>query len=349
MKRNFSSTFAVLRKIKKPLKIENLSIPSIKGDQLLIKISYSYICGSQINEIYGNKGKDKFLPHVLGHEASGKVIKVGKKVKKFKPNDKVFLSWIKKNNLETKNQPYIDKNRLIVNSGQISTFSKHTLIGQNRVYKVPKNIPMDLAALLGCAIPTGFGIVFKHLIKTDRKSLIGIYGCGGVGMMCLISLKALGFKNVYVVDKNLNNLKLAKKFGCKKTYLIKDIRKLKIFEKNKSIKKNINIEISGNQKVMNFAVNDLPNNGICILAGNTKKGNKVNIDPYDLIFGKKIVGFSGMDISLEKNLNKYAKILKKTNIKKLRSLYKIYSLGQINKAIIDFKKGKVFRSLIKLN
>ena len=100
---------------------------------------------------------------------------------------------------------------------------------------------------------------------------------------------------------------------------------------------------------MNFAINDLPYNGICILAGNTKKGNKVNIDPYDLIFGKKIIGFSGMDVSLEKNLNKYAKILKKVKIKKLRSLYKIYSLNQINKAIIDFKKGKVFRSLIKLN
>ena len=348
MNNNFSSTFAVLRKIKKPLKIERLKIPNIEDNQLLIKIEYTYVCGSQINEIDGKKGKDKYLPHVLGHEASGKIISVGKKVKKFKPKDKVFLSWIKKNNSETKNLPYKDKNDKIVNSGQISTFSKHTIIGQNRVYKIPHGIPMDIAALLGCAIPTGFGIVFKFLKKLNKQSFIGIYGCGGVGMMCLIALKALGFKNIYVVDKNLTNLKHAKKFDCDDVYFIKDINKLKIDNK-KILKTKVNIEISGNQEVMNYAIKNLPNDGICVLAGNAKKGDKIQINPYDLIFGKKIFGYSGMDVSLEKNLDTYAKIIKKTNIKKLRSLYRTYSLKQINKAIVDFKKGKVFRSLIKMN
>ena len=348
MNNNFSSTFAVLRKIKKPLKIEELKTPNISDDQLLIKIEYTYICGSQINEIDGKKGKDKYLPHVLGHEASGKIVSVGKKVKKFKPKDKVFLSWIKKDNFETKNLPYKDKNNKIVNSGQISTFSKYTIIGQNRVYKIPYGIPMDIAALLGCAIPTGFGIVFKFLKKLNKESFIGIYGCGGVGVMCLIALKTLGFKNIYVVDKNLRNLEHAKKFDCDEVYYVKDINKLKIDNK-KALKTKVNIEVSGNQKVMNYAIKNLPNDGICILAGNTKKGNKIQINPYDLILGKKIFGYSGMDVSLEKNLNLYSKIIKKTNIKKLRSLYKTYSLRQINKAIIDFKKGKVFRSLIKIN
>ena len=348
MNNNFSSTFAVLRNIKKPLIIEKLKTPSISDDQLLIKIKYTYLCGSQINEIDGKKGKDKYLPHVLGHEASGEVLNVGKKVKKFKPKDKVFLSWIKKNNFESKNLPYKDKNKENVNSGQISTFSKHTIIGQNRVYKVPKGIPMDVAALLGCAIPTGFGIVFKYLKKLNKKSYIGIYGCGGVGMMSLIALKAFGFKNIYVVDKNLKNLKHAKKFGCDEFYYIKNIKKLKI-EYKKTLKTKANIEVSGNQKVMNYAIKNLPHDGLCILAGNTKRGNKIQINPYDLIFGKKIVGFSGMDVSLEKNLNSYTKILKKTNIRMLRSLFKTYSLKQINKAVVDFKKGNVFRSLIKIN
>ena len=70
MNNNFSSTFAVLRKIKKPLKIERLKIPNIRDNQLLIKIEYTYVCGSQINEIDGKKGKDKYLPHVLGHDRS---------------------------------------------------------------------------------------------------------------------------------------------------------------------------------------------------------------------------------------------------------------------------------------
>lgn len=348
MNNNFISTFAVLRKVKKPLKIEKLMMPNIGDDQLLVKIKYTYVCGSQINEIDGKKGKDKFLPHVLGHEASGKIISIGKKVKKFKAKDRVFLSWIKKNNLETKNLPYKDQKNKIVNSGQISTFSKHTIIGQNRVYKIPRGIPMDIAALLGCAIPTGFGIVFKYLKKLNKNSFIGIYGCGGVGIMSLIALKALGFKNIYVVDNNFRNLKIAKKFGCNDIYFIKSIKELKIDNK-KILKTKANIEISGNQEVMNYAIKNLPNDGMCILAGNIKKGNKIRINPYDLIFGKKIFGFSGMDVSLEKNLGLYEEIIKKTNIKKLRSIYKTYSLKQINKAIIDFKKGKVFRSLLKIN
>ena len=207
---------------------------------------------------------------------------------------------------------------------------------------------MDIAALLGCAIPTGFGIVFKYIKKLNKNSYISIYGLGGVGMMCLIALKALGFKNIYVVDKNLKNLKHAKKFGCNDVYLIKNINKLKIDSK-KRMKTKANIEVSGNKDVMNYAIKNLPNDGICVLAGNTEKGNKIKINPYDLIFGKKIFGFSAMDLPLKKNLRNYSKIIKKTNTRKLRSLFKTYSLKQINKAIIDFKKGKVFRSLIKIN
>ena len=58
----------------------------------MIEIKYSYICGSQLNEINGNKGHDKFLPHTLGHEASGVVLKIGKKVKNvdFRPSNRKY-------------------------------------------------------------------------------------------------------------------------------------------------------------------------------------------------------------------------------------------------------------------
>ena len=96
MKKDYTAKFAILKKIKKPLVIQNLRIPKPSKNQLLVKIKFSYICGSQLNEIYGNKGPDKFLPHTLGHEASGEVIKIGKNVGNFKIGDKVILSWIQK-------------------------------------------------------------------------------------------------------------------------------------------------------------------------------------------------------------------------------------------------------------
>ena len=86
---------AVLEKFNKKLKIiKNIQIPKLLSKQVLIKIKNTAICGSQIHEIRGHRNTKKFLPHVLGHEATGFVADVGKSVYKFKKNDKVILSWI---------------------------------------------------------------------------------------------------------------------------------------------------------------------------------------------------------------------------------------------------------------
>ena len=114
-----------------------------------------------LNEIFGLKGKDKYLPHVLGHEASGNVVSVGPNVKKFRLGEKVFLSWIKKREPGSVNPQYYNKKNQIINSGLVSTFSNFTIVSKDRVYKIPSKIPMDLAALFGCALPTGFGIVLN--------------------------------------------------------------------------------------------------------------------------------------------------------------------------------------------
>jgi S-(hydroxymethyl)glutathione dehydrogenase/alcohol dehydrogenase len=96
MKNNLLSQFAVLEKVNKPLVIKNLKIPNLQKNQLLVKIKYSYICGTQLNEIFGAKGPDKYVPHTLGHEASGNIMQVGPGIKNFKIGERVVLSWIKK-------------------------------------------------------------------------------------------------------------------------------------------------------------------------------------------------------------------------------------------------------------
>ena len=253
----------------------------------------------------------------------------------------------KKNSRDSANPFYLDYKNNIINSGQISTFSKLTLVSQNRVYKVPKTLPMDLAALFGCAIPTGFGIIFKYIKKIKKNEFVGIYGVGGIGIMSIIALRSLGIKNIYAVDKNKKNLIIAKKFGCKKIYLLNTLNNKNI---NLKIDKKLikyNIEISGNKHMMEMAINSLSTKGLCILAGNIKFGNKIKFNPYELIFGKQIYGFSGNNVSLEKNIKRYSTIVQKLNFTKLRKIFKTYKFNNINQAIIDFRKGKTFRPLIK--
>ena len=82
------------------------------------------------------------------------------------------------------------------------------------------------------------------------------------------------------------------------------------------------------------------------MAGNIKHGFEVKFNHYELFFGKRIYGFSGNDLSLDKNINQYFSVLKKINFNKLRNIFKIYKFHNINKAIYDFKKGKILRPLI---
>lgn len=346
MKNIENAKFAVLENLNKPLKILNLKIPNCEKKQILIKINYTFICGSQLNEIFGRKGKDKYLPHVLGHEASGYVIKVGQNIKKFKVKDKVFLSWIKNSNSYSKPPSYFNKKRKI-NSGQISTFSEYVIINENNVYKVPKNLDQKLASLFGCAVPTGFGVVIKNITRLKKNKYIGIYGFGGIGLMALLALNYFGFKKIYVVDKNIFNLKIAKK-------IIKNVKICHVNNKKINIgidKENIqlNFEFSGNTKLMQNAFQNISTKGKCVIAGNPPKNDKIKLNPYEFIFGKKIQGFAGDEVLINKNLDLFTKILNFHSKCNLNRFFKSYKFKDINKAIKDFKNGKVIRPLIRFN
>ena len=104
------SKAAILRNLNKPLDITNIYVPTkLLQGQILVKMIYSGICGSQLGEIKGIKGKDKFLPHLLGHEGIAEVIKLEKvtKVKK----DNVLLHWMPSDGINSKTPTYFDKNK----------------------------------------------------------------------------------------------------------------------------------------------------------------------------------------------------------------------------------------------
>ena len=85
---------AILAESRKPLLVDEIQLPETLGvGQVLVKVLYSTICGAQLNEIAAAKGPDKFLPHLLGHEASAQVVEVGPGVTNVKPGDTVVLHW----------------------------------------------------------------------------------------------------------------------------------------------------------------------------------------------------------------------------------------------------------------
>ena len=340
-------TAAVLFRTNSELKLINLKVPKLQAGQVLVKIFYSGICKSQIMEIFGGRETKKWLPHLLGHEASGKVIQVGKNVKKVKPNDDVILTWIKSSGNNAKSPNFFYKKKKI-NAGKVTTFSNYSVVSENRLVIKPKKLNFKDSIFFGCAFPTGAGMVLNEvkILKNDKVVLIGL---GAVGLGTLLALKKQKIKNIVVIDKNEKRLNLANKLGVKYLFnSINDSTKNKIYKifKNGA---NICFESAGLTKTIEFGMKIINNTGKVHFASHPNHKHFLNIKPHDLIKGKRISGSWGGGSKPDKDIKKFTSILKKNHFKFEHLHSKIYSLEEINLAVRDFRRNLVFRPIIKMD
>jgi S-(hydroxymethyl)glutathione dehydrogenase/alcohol dehydrogenase len=339
---------AVLFDCNLPLRIIEIEIPELKPGQVLVDIAYSGVCRSQLNEIKGLKGVDNYLPHTLGHEGSGIVLEVGQNVKKVKPGDHVVLTWIKCEGSDTPSTIY-QSDEGPVNSGTISTFIGESVISENRLVSIPKKMPLKEAALLGCAIPTGVGIVLNNA-KIKSGDSVAVFGVGGIGLSVVMAASAIGAEKIIAVDVEEQKLELAKKIGA--THTVNSAIKNPLAEiLNITVEKGVDfaIEAAGKRETMEAAFKSVRSGGgKSIIAGNLPSGEKISIDPMDLINGKNIVGTWGGESNPDEDIPKYVDwyLSGKMNLRQL--ITHEYKLENINKAFDDFAVGKVGRALVKL-
>ena len=128
MKKKKVKAFILKKKNQKLQLLTELILPSLHSVQVLVKIIYTSICGSQIMEIKGKRGKDKYLPHGLGHEGLAEVIATGPGVKKVKSGDKVILTWIKSKGANCNGIKINLKNDKTYNFGPITTLSNYSIV-----------------------------------------------------------------------------------------------------------------------------------------------------------------------------------------------------------------------------
>src|SRR5258708_13346796 len=121
---------AILIEQNKPLVVDEVEIPALGYGQVLVDISVSRICGSQLGEIDGVKGPDKWLPHLLGHEGGGTVVDVGPEVRHVNPADRVVLHWRQAERIESRPPTYKGGNRTC-NAAHLTTVNKYHAISLN--------------------------------------------------------------------------------------------------------------------------------------------------------------------------------------------------------------------------
>ena len=335
---------AFINQLNKPLAIrEAIPTGKVKKGQVLVKIKYTGICGSQLYEIYGGRDNKKYIPHLLGHEATGIVIDYHPSVKKIKKNDRVILTWIKSDGIQAENPNYYYGN-VKLNSGSITTFSSKSIVSENRLIKLPKDISYRKGVILGCAFPTGAGMILNQVKKTKGKK-IAFIGLGGVGVSALLTALNFNFKEIYAFDIDLKKIKkLKNEIGQKKINFNSFSNEDKIKFKDYF---DYAIETSGSIQGIEAGLSIINNNGKLVFASHPKKGKKISIDPFELIKGKKIYGSWGGEVDYLKQKKTLFKIFKR--IKNVEKIFmdNIYSFNNINRAISDLKSNKVLRPIIK--
>jgi S-(hydroxymethyl)glutathione dehydrogenase/alcohol dehydrogenase len=340
---------AVLFGLGEPLRITALSLGDLKPGQVLVDVTYSGVCHSQLLEARGKRGPDPFLPHTLGHEGSGTIREVGPGVSKVKAGDRVVLSWIKGHGADVPSTVYLSGQGPI-NSGSISTFMRRTITCENRVTPIADEMPLCQAALLGCAIPTGAGSVL-NTAQIRRGCSVAVFGVGGIGLGAVLAAGLMKAATVIAVDISDQKLEQAIRVGA--THLINARRQeplTTVLELTGGRGVDYAIEAAGQRTTMEVAFRAVRDNGgLCILAGNLPQGERISLDPFDLIKGKRIVGTWGGETQPDRDIPIYVDLYLSGALKLDAISTASYRLEQINEALDDLEQGRVGRALIDMS
>jgi len=298
-------------------------------------------------EVSGGRGLDPWLPHLLGHEAVGKVIAVGRQVAKVCPGDEVIVGWVRGTGQETGGQTFLTTSGLRVNAGPVTTFSQYAVVAENRVYHKPGNVPELLAPAFGCAFITGSGMVTRET-RPRADSAVLVNGLGGVGTGVVLGLKSLGVEFA-VADVSPNRRALAVALGA---YAVVDPSTPEGASEIMAISAggfDYVYDSTGSIPAMRWAFDRTARNGTLLFASHPPSGETLCIDPHELISGKQIRGSWGGGSEPDFDIPEIARSMDSHVARLLVEDASIYSLSRINEALRDLKSGAVVRPLIEMS
>jgi S-(hydroxymethyl)glutathione dehydrogenase / alcohol dehydrogenase len=338
---------AILTESRKPLVVDEIRLPdALEHGQVLVRVRTSSICGAQINEIDAVKGVDKFLPHLLGHEALAEVIETGPGVTSCKRDDSVVMHWRPGKGMQAQTPAYSWNGRK-VNAGWVTTFNEYAVVSENRVTPVPASIDRKSAPLLGCAVTTALGVINNDARVAIGESVV-VFGVGGVGLNVVQFAAMVGANPVIAIDRLDNKLEMAMRFGA--THAInsdasKDIsgavRDLVGSDGADKV-----IETTGVKGLIELAYDLTAKKGRCILVGVPRE--KVEIYTLPLHFDKVLKGSEGGQCQPARDIPRLIRLAEAGKVNYEGIVTDEFSLERINDAFDLMRSGKSGRILLNI-
>jgi alcohol dehydrogenase/S-(hydroxymethyl)glutathione dehydrogenase/alcohol dehydrogenase len=295
---------ALLEQPNRPLRLVDLEIEGPGSGEVLIEIGATGVCHSDIAVCSGELPAR--LPLVLGHEAAGTVVSLGDGVSGLSVGDRVVLTWLAQCGtcpFCLRGQPYLcsrarralsehafpDGTTRISLGGRpihqfcgLGTFSRYCVVLAEAAVPVPEGIPFEVAALMGCAVLTGFGAA----VNTARVGVgdsVAVLGCGGVGLSAVQGARVAGAAKIIAIDVHAERLELAERMGATHTVkagaeAVKQVRRL-----TGGLGADVVLELAGRQETVRDAVAMARPGGQAVL---------VSAPPADVTVGTPV--FSGV-------------------------------------------------------
>lgn len=200
--------------VNQPLQMQEIPIPEIGERDILVKVKAAGICHSDAHYRAGISPV-RPVPLTLGHEVAGVAEKIGSKVERLKPGDRVALHY----NIScgecphclTGNDQFCEKVLMLghyTNGG----YAEYIAVPARNAIPLPDEIPFEQGATLMCASATAFHALHKSRLKAGER--VAIFGAGGLGQSAIQLAKAFGALEVYAVDINDDKLALATQYGA---------------------------------------------------------------------------------------------------------------------------------------
>jgi S-(hydroxymethyl)glutathione dehydrogenase/alcohol dehydrogenase len=219
---------AVLTETGAPLRVTEIALPEPGPGQVRVRIAATGVCHSDLSLARGTLRQP--VPAVLGHEAAGTVVSVGEGVTSAHPGDRVVLCWappcgacwycqegepwLCEHSSDAAGAPYASYDGQDLFPG-LSTagFAEETVVSARAVLPVPDEVPLEQAALVGCAVMTGVGAVLNTAKVRAGQSVL-VVGLGGVGLSVVQGARLAGASTIIAVDRSADKLELARSMGA---------------------------------------------------------------------------------------------------------------------------------------
>ena len=357
---------AVLYEPNEPLQITELRQDAPKAGEVRVSMDVAGLCASDYHVMMGTAVLP--TPVVLGHEGAGTVEAVGDGVTRVKAGDRCILSFVSncghcrmcrtgnpqqcETNTETGVRQFDgtarlhDGDRDVFQMGKLGVFARSIVIPQQACHPVPDEVPMRVAALIGCCVTTGAGAVINNPAAWPGVT-VAVFGCGGVGLNVIQGARLVSASRIIAVDIYDHKLEFAYKFGATDVINGRAVDPVEAIQELTGGGVDLAFDSFGSAGTVANAFGALRRGGTAVLIGLGAVGEKAPIDMVEMVRSQKtIAGSYYGSASPHESFNKIVDFYLKGKIDVESLITRVFPLDRINEGFDALAQGDDGRGII---